>query len=280
MIKRGLVYRLEYISYSQENKREHISILLIMLEYSEKGVNGDYMNLYRYSKIDCYLLENLKKNQIYFQTPKLYNDPYEFIFKLDVADEIYEDFIRLVYSHKSNHVFQSGKNKEEVLEHTRNCFFAENVENLGVACFAVNGNDDIMWAHYADSHKGICIEFDKTRFPLKFCEPVKYVDHVFTMKVTCLDDLSELNEAVNGVFYSKGLIWSYENEWRLIQNAGDTLNYEADAIKSITFGFYCTPESKEAVIKATSHLKINYYNVARAKDVYRIERRQFNLNKQ
>ena len=34
-----------------------------------------------------------------------------------------------------------------------------------VACFTENNIFPLMWSHYADSHKGLCLEYDLTRLP-------------------------------------------------------------------------------------------------------------------
>lgn len=233
------------------------------------------MSLFRYTKIDVdgYLIENLKNNQIYFPSPSIYNDPYEFIFKFDVADEIYEDFIKLIYGNRSNQIFQNCKSKKEVLEDTEDYYFSDNSNSFGVACFTESENDDIMWAHYADSHKGVCIEYDNTKYPFNCCEKVKYVQDVFTVVITNLNDLNDINKMTDMIL-RKNIIWEYEKEWRLIQNAGDKLTYNNDAIKSITFGFNCSPISKKIIYDATSHLDIRYDEVIRSKHIYCIAKQQ------
>jgi hypothetical protein len=42
------------------------------------------------------------------------------------------------------------------LEHTR----LESFESYGVSCFSESWNSILMWSHYADRHKGICLGFD------------------------------------------------------------------------------------------------------------------------
>ena len=58
------------------------------------------MSLYKYVSISEYSISNLINNKSYFQSPVIFNDPYEFIFKFDVNDEIYVDFLKLIYGGK------------------------------------------------------------------------------------------------------------------------------------------------------------------------------------
>lgn len=96
-------------------------------------------------------------------------------------------------------------------------------ENLGVLCLTEEPVSPLMWAHYADQHKGAVIEFDakhlffnRRRGPnddLRHFRPVTYTQErpaVF---------LSESN-AVD-FFYFKSPEWEYEHEWRLIVPLAD-----------------------------------------------------------
>lgn len=174
------------------------------------------MNLYNYTNINTYSKNNLMNNQIYFQSPKSFNDPYEFIFKIEVKDKIYVDFLKLIYGDKYIEFVNKRLTKEEVLAYTRDFYFVELWKSLGAACFTENENDDVMWAHYGGNHKGICIEYDRTRHPFNLCEQVKYVEEVFNMEIEDLFDFErEIPRIFNEVLLRKNKVWDYENEWRL-----------------------------------------------------------------
>jgi hypothetical protein len=38
------------------------------------------------------------------------------------------------------------------------------VDRAGVACFSALPDDLLMWAHYADKHRGVCLKFVGNRF--------------------------------------------------------------------------------------------------------------------
>jgi len=50
------------------------------------------------------------------------------------------------------------------------------IDNAGITCFSKVRDDILMWAHYADKHKGLCFEFDGSDNCIFFGEaqPVKY----------------------------------------------------------------------------------------------------------
>jgi len=85
----------------------------------------------------------------------------------------------------------------------------------GVICFSKNFTSPVQWAHYADSHNGICLVFDISEQHLL---EVQYIEHR-----SCMDSFKEALELSVKGFMSLALSkkfqhWSYEEEVRLIIN--------------------------------------------------------------
>lgn len=100
-----------------------------------------------------------------------------------------------------------------------------------VLCFsAVQPQDNLlMWAHYADGHRGVCLEFDMCQWlkHLKEQDKVKFWGYVLrkvqydTTRLevdlgapTDLDGTPNL-ELLFDIIYRKHQHWKYEQEWRL-----------------------------------------------------------------
>lgn len=66
-------------------------------------------------------------------------------------------------------------------------------EGLGwcASCFTTDPTNEIMWAHYADGNKGVCLEFDLSTTPdlHEKTFPVEYND-TFPV-INSVDDLPE-----------------------------------------------------------------------------------------
>lgn len=80
-----------------------------------------------------------------------------------------------------------------------------------------------MWAHYADNHTGVCIEYNLLDFELGFeetCHPILYVNHAdFTEEINYLnDDNRNKLKILQEPFLKKSRDWSYEDEWRILIN--------------------------------------------------------------
>lgn len=90
--------------------------------------------------------------------------------------------------------------------------------NLGVICFTRTMRHPLMWSHYADSHRGVLLEFDHSHSCfqpapgdyLTGLRSVLYSDERPIVK----DPLS--SRAGADSIFTKGLEWAYEQEVRLI----------------------------------------------------------------
>ncbi len=120
----------------------------------------------------------------------------------------------------------------------------EDLRNSGVFCLSQCNTNILMWSHYADNHKGFCIEFvrgpqnvlgdyDKTR-------PVKY-----RAEYPVISPLSL--KAPDLKFWSKAADWKYEKEWRLINPQGDIEIPLSVEIFAIIFGLDMTERHKTTI---------------------------------
>jgi len=132
-------------------------------------------------------------------------------------------------------------------------------ERFGVICFAADGLNQTMWAHYASSHEGLAIEFRQNHllFSGRSFFEIRYSDEpvVFDASDPTARDDAEL-------FLSrKRLQWSSERESRLlvalalttVRNPPDGPRYfipiEPEVILSVTLGLRATNETQGRVIE-------------------------------
>ena len=109
---------------------------------------------------------------------------------------------------------------------------------LSIICFTEDNCINPMWAHYADNHKGVCIEYDfKNISNLMFknlCFPIEYVEKLDnTLELSALfdDNIETSSIWILRLALRKSYDWKYEKEWRIIvsQFIKDSLyknNYE------------------------------------------------------
>lgn len=95
--------------------------------------------------------------------------------------------------------------------------------NLGAFCLTEKPDDLLMWAHYADHHRGTVLEFDpQHEFFNRRLNPQDDFRH-FRKVVYTRDRPNIFLTDSNAVdfFYFKSKEWEYEQEWRLIVPLGD-----------------------------------------------------------
>ena len=100
-----------------------------------------------------------------------------------------------------------------------------------VCCFTADGTSTVLWAHYADTHRGYCIEYAPGDIPptdikLLFLCPALYRDGVYdgTDLLAALRTGPKLAFARWPILSAsyKNRRWEYEHEWRIIEPYGMT----------------------------------------------------------
>ena len=124
-------------------------------------------------------------------------------------------------------------------------------ELLGILCLTEDADNLLMWAHYADSHRGFVLHFDEAspffhrrvsdEDELRHLRKVTYSEKRPSLTLSDVEDGS--------VFLTKGSAWGYETEWRMIVPLADAsktvgsgaeaihlFDFPAAAVRSIVFG--------------------------------------------
>jgi len=89
---------------------------------------------------------------------------------------------------------------------------------FGILCLTEVPDSLLMWAHYAQNHAGLVLQFDESH---QFFAPVSYEDQGFRLTQVEYSaqrpvlSYSTRNSPV--VYYRKSPDWAYEREWRLIK---------------------------------------------------------------
>lgn len=83
----------------------------------------------------------------------------------------------------------------------------------GLLCFSENWTNPMLWSHYADKHKGICLGFDLR--PGSEVQKVIYKEKRPRMKLDTLEDPSSIPKDIQDLLLlTKFKGWEYEHEIR------------------------------------------------------------------
>lgn len=225
--------------------------------YSLDFDKKDGTTAYAFRKCSTFVYQSLINEQLNVSSPSTFNDPYDcpVIELLNNEDEIdqlirkaYIELIKIACFVKNSKLpYQKGDNIEDV--------GSDEPERKGDKDEYLNS---LMWAHYADSHKGICIKY---RFPndlsvtlgdnadyLSFFQDVEYNN----------EKLGEYSKK-SGILYKDAFFlkvedWKYENELRFLhfdlKNSNPYKSIDIpNCIEAIYFGLKCPDVERETIMK-------------------------------
>ncbi len=170
-------------------------------------------------------------------------------YDLDEIDFIINSF-KMYYPERE----ASAEKAEQMLNLAKNTFEKELNETFKIGCLATSPKSRLMWSHYADGHKGFCIEYDFKNAPKSLLPlPVIYSRKrpLFPWKIV-LDQSAEtktrcLLEIIIGLL-TKDKEWEYENEWRLLLGPSEDSNIKIP-ISAVYLGLEINEENKNTVIE-------------------------------
>lgn len=179
--------------------------------------------------------------------PESFNDPFDcnIRFKPEIDSEAFRKYLDRTGRatgnlHRDYQIFIEG------LKEFRN----KDVKNLGVFSMSQIKDNTLMWSHYADYHKGFCIEFSRLPNNLlgnfEVTQPVNY--YCDYPEVDPLDLDGNIDHSIfKKMLFSKAKDWAYEKEWRLTYDEGDKEEPIPADISSIIFGLRMLDQHKNTI---------------------------------
>jgi hypothetical protein len=167
--------------------------------------------------------------------------------------------------------------KEFLADEIRRLFYVE-MSTRGIFSLSETWKSPLMWSHYADEHRGLCIEYDTTQIAHPDLAAVDYrsprsvkVSDLIEWK---LNGSAEAESRVyNTFFFSKASGWKYEKEWRDIHpssGAHDT----GFSIVAVYFGLRCDSAVITSIVKLYSHDRsVQFFGIYPQDDGFGLKRR-------
>lgn len=200
-------------------------------------------------------------NQIYCAAASTFNDPFDLnpVFSFNASPETQrEDYLRMSrkfqpHLSEKQHQAEASRVMETSLAPNEVDFTARMmqavhrqaiVEKVGTFCVSEKRDDLLMWAHYSDSHHGICLEFDGFSTLMAQAQPVCYSANRHPINPYEDDQITALEKAL----FTKSEHWSYEAEWRFLRLDGPGQEcFDPPHLTGIVVGALATPETIQTV---------------------------------
>ncbi len=206
--------------------------------------------VFKYQDFSTLSLLNLKKQSVYFASPRQFNDPYDCAITASIVDPTPDDlerareFLLIEPSARTrgNADLESLPRDQlrEVLVNAANQHLnkvrSDFLNKHGICCFSERNDALLMWSHYGGRCKGMCLEFRTDFEPFNKLQKVEYVKAMPSLHLASI--YSEDNEAyLEALCCTKSKAWAYEEEWRALHIVtGTTFTYKPAALKAVYFG--------------------------------------------
>ncbi len=221
---------------------------------------------YKFRPINKYLIDSIVSSSLYFPLPRNLNDPFDC--RLDFSKSCHEIANKL--DNERSALFREMAEHEPIKHNLR-----KGCEELGVCSFSLAKNETLLWSHYADNHRGCCIEY---AFPESFLKdeiddskimgvakvaydenPLsKWLDNITLAQMemeTLWPQLTSL------LLTQKSPSWEYENEFRVIRFHSGFLEIPQSYIRNIIFGMQTSTRDIDLIKKIAHSLEyqIGYF---------------------
>ena len=255
------------------------------------------LKLYKYRPFDVNSLRLLTGLEVFYANPRNFNDPLDCNPTVQINTDC-DSLERLCYQ-----MLKDAYGKENALKKIKNFQYMSTeygdykkdpkvkkyymkhlicpeikrlldteMASRGVLSMAKDWQNMVMWSHYADQHRGFCIEYDLTDHDCSHIEAVNYQIPT-NIKTTELMQwkLHKSAEAEQNIiriyFFAKSPDWSYEGEWRVIHPSHGA-SPAPFRISGIYFGLRCDYAVKTLIVKlfANSTSDIAFYDMRMSED--------------
>jgi Protein of unknown function (DUF2971) len=208
--------------------------------------------LFRFVRADDNLLTSLQQRYLWFGSPLNFNDPFDCRNVLDTentAEEIFQyvsEFggAKLWNRARGKEIARKLSKDQRGLLEVINGGYLDVLAKVRMCCFSEINDHTLMWSHYADMHRGVCLVFDFSRLTNSVrCVPIRVTYATVPQKYNFV------RERVNGknsptyssrfdatVLGTKTLEWQYEKEVRLIGEEPEKKHFDSTALVGIIFG--------------------------------------------
>jgi Protein of unknown function (DUF2971) len=250
--------------------------------------------LYKY--LDCNGIKVLENGTLRGSVPTKLNDPFEFmagllplteqeiLSSIETEEVLIDEFWnRKRDKSESKQKFRAHmrQHPEIILQHLQQHpniqyeVFEEvckGRDDYRLLCFSLRNDGILMWAHYADHHKGFVLGFDKAPLDAGYSPDQRFPVEYRSAR-PCIGNILDLlrpgeSEQLKMAVRTKSLEWAYEEEYRLLgvkRNEDDNdMLFEPLMLRQVIFGSRCLPKLEERIREILARPDYGHVRFSRA----------------
>jgi hypothetical protein len=218
--------------------------------------------LWKYREWNEYAERMIEDSEVYFSTLEKLNDPLDchwneilptdrmerFSFIKELCNQTFPDEHCSVRGERIailiRQLIDATKDSPSGLVRTMSAY------SEGVFCASEINNNFLMWSHYADHHKGICVGIRPDRFDKRFLK-CRYFDDAPV--VSAWGYVRNKRDAFVDAVRCKSSCWAYELEWRTASKHG-AVQYPG-CVDSVVLGVRVSDTVRAEVLEAVERAK-------------------------
>lgn len=231
--------------------------------------HADIDFLYKYRSLSGRSAEFVERllihDELYFPRPLEFNDPFDCcpVPSLEATQDEFAKYLDRLYKkympnlsradrrrNVSNIAKDPSRNHLSMASNVAlNNTMNEAVNSAGVLSLSARADHVLMWSHYADSHRGICVRFRASSTTPFFGRAQRVVYQADRPVLNLIHDSPEAQS--EKALLTKADFWSYEEEWRIVEHeAGPGVHkFPAGLLDAVILGARISPKDQERITK-------------------------------
>lgn len=133
---------------------------------------------------------------------------------------------------------------------------ADNKAMLGICSFSEIHNNELMWAHYADQFRGICVAYRFSSLLSNLGRGVEFIRLTYRENAPTVPSNKKPEYLAKRVLSCKNYRWLYEREWRMFAVQGLVTYKRVKCVQCVYLGSRIDPDDSNRITVAMKALGI------------------------
>ncbi|GEC73505.1 hypothetical protein SAMN05443543_104130 [Flavobacterium flevense] len=210
--------------------------------------------IFRYRPDNNFTLDEISNSYIYFPNSEKLNDPFDansemldIVYTPSEFQMLFETVFENMPLEARQYFKKTFENKPEELFAFVNNSKQEFIGKFGIACFTISELNLLLWASYANNHKGLCIQYN-IEYDKEYFSGIRQVEYFKNFEKIKYHPASN-PDGFQDVLFKKFHLWSNEFELRLLKVNEGKFHHKKEAIRNIIFGLRASDEFKSEIVE-------------------------------
>lgn len=233
--------------------------------------------LYKYCSRER-ALQIIGNHSIMFSSFTAFNDPFDCAVTIDGHNtpeewHTYLSMQDMMPGYRNITEINILKDLEKAADSLKDSYW-DAVKDMGIFCMSEEADNILLWSHYGEFHKGVCLRFDILGDLDTFHFPKKVIyDNNYPQKNYIREYIRNSPDLTDALWH-KAKDWEYEKEYRVVKPTFNGLKkFRQEALTGIIFGCCCPEEKRREIVdkaKEKGFTAVQFMEAKRSETSYHI----------